>query len=128
MISLSVGEPDFLTPWHIREEGITSAGKGQHAATPRTGACSALRAEISNFIERHYDVEYDPQLPRFLSPWAAARLSICALRCLVGEGDEVIIPEPCFVCYDPLTQYGGRRAGFHRNESGKRIPLDARRT
>ena len=60
VISLSVGEPDFHTPWHIREEGIQSLEKGRTSYTPNRGFLK-LRAEISNFIERHYNVKYDPE-------------------------------------------------------------------
>ena len=60
VISLSVGEPDFHTPWHIREAGIESLEKGRTSYTPNRGFLQ-LRAEISNFVERHYHVKYDPQ-------------------------------------------------------------------
>lgn len=87
----------------------------------------ALREEICRFLRLKYDLEYTAATDILVTVGGSEAIDM-ALRCLVGEGDEVIIPEPCFVCYDPLTRMAGGVPGFHRNESGKRIPLDARRT
>ena len=104
-ISLGVGEPDFDTPWHIREEGITTLEKGRTRYTPNRGLM-ALREEICRFLKRKYDLEYTAATDILVTVGGSEAIDM-ALRCLVGEGDEVIIPEPCFVCYDPLTRMAG---------------------
>ncbi len=105
VISLSIGEPDFFTPWHIREEGITTLEKGRTRYTPNRGLM-ALREEICRFLKRKYDLEYTAATDILVTVGGSEAIDM-ALRCLVGEGDEVIIPEPCFVCYDPLTRMAG---------------------
>ena len=105
VISLSVGEPDFHTPWHIREAGIESLEKGRTSYTPNRGFLK-LRAEISNFIERHYHVKYDPQDEVLVTVGGSEAIDL-ALRCLLNPGDEVIVPVPSFVCYGPLASMAG---------------------
>ena len=105
VISLSVGEPDFHTPWHIREAGIESLEKGRTSYTPNRGFLK-LRAEISNFIERHYHVKYDPQGEVLVTVGGSEAIDLC-VRTLVEPGDEVLIPEPSFVCYVPITEMAG---------------------
>ena len=105
VISLSVGEPDFHTPWHIREAGIESLEKGRTSYTPNRGFLK-LRAEISNFIERHYHVKYDPQDEVLVTVGGSEAIDLC-VRTLVEPGDEVLIPEPSFVCYVPITEMAG---------------------
>ena len=105
VISLSVGEPDFHTPWHIREAGIESLEKGRTSYTPNRGFLK-LRAEISNYLERHYNVKYDPQSEVLVTVWGSEAIDL-TIRAVVQPGDEVIIPEPCFVCYEPITQLTG---------------------
>lgn len=105
VISLSVGEPDFLTPWHIREEGIASLEKGRTRYTPNRGFI-ALREEISRFIARHYSVEYSPESEVLVTVGGSEAIDLC-IRSLINPGDEVIIPEPSFVCYVPITQMAG---------------------
>ncbi len=105
VISLSVGEPDFHTPWHIREAGIESLEKGRTSYTPNRGFLK-LRAEISNFIERHYHVKYDPQDEVLVTVGGSEAIDLC-VRTLVEPGDEVLIPEPSFVRYVPITEMAG---------------------
>lgn len=105
VISLSVGEPDFLTPWHIREAGITSLEKGRTRYTPNRGLMQ-LREEISRFMKRKYKLSYEPESEVLVTVGGSEAIDM-ALRCLISPGDEVIIPEPCFVCYDPMTRMAG---------------------
>lgn len=105
VISLSVGEPDFHTPWHIREAGIASLEKGRTRYTPNRGFIK-LREEISKFLARNYSVEYKPESEVLVTVGGSEAIDIC-LRCLLNPGDEVLIPEPSFVCYVPITQMAG---------------------
>lgn len=105
VISLSVGEPDFHTPWHIREEGIQSLEKGRTRYTPNRGFIQ-LRREIANFLGRHYGVEYAPESELLVTVGGSEAIDLC-LRCLLNPGDEVLIPEPSFVCYVPITEMAG---------------------
>ena len=105
VISLSLGEPDFHTPWHIREAGIESLEKGRTSYTPNRGFLQ-LRAEISNFVERHYHVKYDPQTEVLVTVGGSEAIDLC-VRTLIEPGDEVLIPEPSFVCYVPITEMAG---------------------
>ncbi len=105
VISLSVGEPDFHTPWHIREAGIASLEKGRTRYTPNRGFIQ-LRQEVSNFLLRHYGVEYLPEKEILVTVGGSEAIDLC-VRSLVNPGDEVLIPEPSFVCYVPITQAAG---------------------
>ena len=105
VISLSIGEPDFLTPWHIREAGITTLEKGRTRYTPNRGLM-ALREEICAFFKRKYGLSYHPESEVLVTVGGSEAIDM-ALRCLVGPGEEVIIPEPCFVCYEPITTLSG---------------------
>ena len=106
VISLGIGEPDFQTPWHIRDAGIYSLVKGFTKYTPNAGLTD-LRKSISRYLKRRYDLTYDPLTQILVTVGGSEGLDL-ALRCLINEGDEVIIPTPSFVCYAPLTtiQYG----------------------
>ncbi len=105
VISLSVGEPDFHTPWHIREAGIESLEKGRTSYTPNRGFLK-LRAEVSNFVERHYNVKYDPETEVLVTVGGSEAIDLC-VRSLINPGDEVLIPEPSFVGYVPITEMAG---------------------
>lgn len=105
VISLSVGEPDFHTPWHIREAGIASLEKGRTRYTPNRGFLQ-LRTEVANFLARHYGVEYAPESQVLITVGGSEAIDLC-VRSLVNPGDEVLIPEPSFVCYVPITQMAG---------------------
>ena len=105
VISLSVGEPDFHTPWHIREEGIHTLEKGRTRYTPNRGFLK-LREEISNYLKRHYGVWYEPDAEVLVTVGGSEAIDLC-VRSLVNPGDEVLIPEPSFVCYVPITEMAG---------------------
>lgn len=105
VISLSIGEPDFLTPWHIREAGITTLEKGRTRYTPNRGLAQ-LREEICAFMKRKYGLSYSAETDVLVTVGGSEAID-AALRCVVAPGEEIIIPEPCFVCYDPLTRMAG---------------------
>ncbi len=105
VISLSIGEPDFKTPWHIRQAGIDSLEKGKTWYTPNKGFAD-LCIEISKFYSRKYNLEYDNKEEVVVTVGGSEAIDLC-LRCLVEKGDEVLIPQPSFVCYVPLTQMTG---------------------
>ena len=100
-ISLGIGEPDFPTPWHIRNAGIQSLEKGFTKYTPNAGL-SDLRKAISEYMKRRFDLEYAPVGQILVTVGGSEGLDL-ALRCIVEAGDEVIVPTPSFVCYGPLT-------------------------
>ncbi len=105
VISLSVGEPDFHTPWHIREAGIESLEKGRTRYTPNRGFIR-LREAISGFLDRHYEVKYSPESEVLVTVGGSEAIDLC-VRSLISPGEEVLIPEPSFVCYVPITQIAG---------------------
>lgn len=104
-ISLGVGEPDFDTPWHIREEGIYSLEKGRTFYTSNSGMLE-LRTEVSNYLKRKFELEYDPRTEMVITVGGSEGIDI-ALRALLNPGDEVLIPEPCFVSYKPCALLAG---------------------
>ena len=103
-ISLGVGEPDFKTPWSVRDAGIRSLEQGRTKYTANAGL-KELRAEICNYLARRFELSYEPQ--NVLVTVGGSEAIDLAIRALVKPGDEVIIPEPCFVCYEPITQLVG---------------------
>lgn len=105
VISLSIGEPDFQTPWHIREAGITSLEKGKTWYTPNKGFIE-LRKEICNYYKRRFNLSYDADNEVLVTVGGSEAIDL-VLRTLVNDGDEVLIPEPAFVCYTPLTYMAG---------------------
>lgn len=105
VISLSVGEPDFSTPWHIREEAIRTLEKGRTWYSPNAGFL-ALREAISNYVQRHSHVTYDYKTEVLVTVGGSEAIDLC-FRSLLAPGDEVLVPEPAFVCYDPLTRMAG---------------------
>lgn len=114
-ISLGVGEPDFTTPWTIREAGIYSLEKGQTHYTANAGLAE-LRKEICNYTKRKYNVEYDYNNEVLVTVGGSEAID-AMIRCVVKPGEEVLIPEPCFVCYRPLTiMAGGVPVGIETKE------------
>ncbi len=105
VISLGVGEPDFVTPWHIREACVYSLEKGYTMYTSNYGL-PELRKEISTYLLKRYEVEYNPDNEIVVTIGASEAVDI-ALRALLTPGDEVLIPEPCFVSYSPCTLLAG---------------------
>lgn len=124
VISLSVGEPDFQTPWHIREQGIKSLEKGKTWYTPNRGFAQ-LCQEISNYYERRCGIKYDPSTQTLVTVGGSEAIDL-TFRSLIDKGDEVIIPMPSFVCYEPLTiMAGGTPVVINtRNEDNFRLKAE----
>ncbi len=101
-ISLGVGEPDFDTPWHIRDEGIYALEKGRTFYTSNAGLME-LREEICKYYSRKFHADYDPKTECVITVGGSEGIDI-ALRAMVDPGDEIIIPEPCYVSYLPCVQ------------------------
>jgi len=104
-ISLGVGEPDFDTPWHIRDEGIYSLEKGKTIYTSNSGLLQ-LRQEISKYLERKYNVSYDPTTEMLITVGGSEGIDV-GLRAMLNPGDEVLIPQPSYVSYEPCTVIAG---------------------
>lgn len=102
VISLSIGEPDFQTPWHVREAGIDVLEKGRTWYSPNRGFME-LRQEIQRWFERKYNLSYEPQTDILVTVGGSEAIDL-ALRATLNPGDEVLIPVPSFVCYIPLTE------------------------
>ncbi len=104
VVALTVGQPDFVTPWHIREAAIDSLEKGKTYYTSNAGM-PELRGEISRYMKRKFDLEYDPD--EVVVTVGGSEAIDMAIRALVNPGDEVIIPMPSFVCYEPIAKMSG---------------------
>ncbi len=104
-ISLGVGEPDFDTPWHIREEGIHSLERGRTFYTSNSGL-KELRNEISNYIKRNYDIDYNPATEVMVTVGGSEAIDL-AMRVMLDPGDEVLIPQPSYVSYVPCAIMAG---------------------
>ncbi|HOQ02078.1 MAG TPA: aminotransferase class I/II-fold pyridoxal phosphate-dependent enzyme [Acetivibrio clariflavus] len=104
-ISLSIGEPDFVTPWRIREAGIYSLEKGHTHYSPNSGFIE-LREEICRYLKRRYNLDYCPKTQVIATVGGSEAIDL-ALRALVGPGDEVILPEPSFVAYKACIRLTG---------------------
>ena len=105
VISLGVGEPDFSTPWHIRNAGIESLRKGKTWYTANSGL-APLKEAIASYTKRRYGVSYDPKTEVLVTVGGSEAIDL-TVRALVSDGDEVIIPQPSFVCYEPITKMAG---------------------
>lgn len=104
VISLGVGEPDFQTPWHIRYAGIASLENGKTRYTANRGM-EALRQEITRYMKRRYRLSYD--ISEVLVTVGGSEAIDLAVRALIRPGDEVLIPQPSFVCYEPIVRLAG---------------------
>ncbi len=105
VISLGVGEPDFLTPWHIRRTAIDYLDKGATRYTANAGLIT-LREEICNFYSRKYNIEYNPKNEVIVTVGGSEGIDM-AIRTLISAGDEVLVVEPSFVCYKPIVETCG---------------------
>lgn len=105
VISLGVGEPDFETPWHIRDEGIYSLERGRTFYTSNAGLLE-MREEVSRYLKRRYDLEYDARNEMIVTVGGSEAIDI-ALRAMVDAGDEVLIPQPSYVSYEPCAVLAG---------------------
>ena len=108
-ISLGVGEPDFDTPWHVREEGIFSLEKGRTFYTSNSGLME-LRKEIDTYLSRRFDVSYDPKNEMLITVGGSEAIDL-AFRAMInpGEGEEIIIPQPSYVSYEPCAILAGAK-------------------
>lgn len=107
-ISLGVGEPDFVTPWHIRDEGIYSLEKGYTHYTSNSGL-KELRIEISNYMKRRFNLTYDPMTQSVVTVGGSEAIDLF-IRSVIDPGDEVLVCEPSFVCYKPIVTLAGGSA------------------
>ena len=101
-ISLGVGEPDFDTPWPIREEAIYSLEKGRTFYTSNSGL-KELKEEICRYLKRKYELEYSPANEVFVTVGGSEAIDL-AIRAMINPGEEILIPQPCYVSYLPCTQ------------------------
>lgn len=110
IISLGIGEPDFTTPWHICEAGIYAIEKGYTSYTSNQGLLS-LRKAISLYLKRRYGLNYDPEEEILITVGVSEAYDL-AIRALVDQGDEVLIPEPCYVSYQPVVILAGGKVKY----------------
>jgi len=125
VISLGVGEPDFKTPWSIRKAGIDSLDRGKTWYTANTGL-APLKQEICNYLSRKYNIKYQPKNEVLVTVGGSEAID-CCIRAIIEPGDEVLIPEPCFVAYLPIAQLtGGVPVSIEtRAEDGFRLTAQA---
>ncbi len=119
VISLGVGEPDFVTPWNVRKACIRSLEEGYTAYTANAGLLE-LRQEIAKYLKKQFEVSYDPNDEIIVTVGASQALDV-AMRAIVNPGDEVIIIEPSFVSYAPLVTLAGGRSNTGCNIFRERI-------
>ena len=123
VISLTVGEPDFQTPWHIRAAGIKSLEKGHTHYTSNSGT-PQLREAISDYLNRRFSLTYDPKTEVIVTVGGSEAIDL-AMRALIEPGDEVIIPLPAFVCYAPICELCGGKPVFINTKEENRFKLTA---
>lgn len=126
--SLTVGQPDFVTPWHIREAAIDSLRQGKTYYTGNAGLPS-LKASICDYMKRRFELDYDSKSEVLVTVGGSEAIDI-AIRSIVNEGDEVIIPVPSFVCYGPIVTLAGGVPVYlpMSAESGFKLTPDALRS
>ena len=107
VISLGVGEPDFDTPWHVRKEGMDSLEKGRTFYTSNSGLME-LRQEICNYLKRKQNVEYNPRNQVIITVGGSEAIDI-GIRAMCDPGDEVLIPQPSYVSYEPCAILAGAK-------------------
>lgn len=123
VISLGVGEPDFQTPWQIRKAGIESLERGKTKYTSNWGLIE-LRKEICTYLKRKFSLEYNPQNEVLVTVGGSEAID-AAIRALVEPGDEVIIPQPSYVCYEPITALAGGKPVIVNTKSENDFKLTA---
>ena len=119
VVSLGIGEPDFVTPWHIRESCISGLQKGYTAYTSNSGLLE-LREEIAKHFKCKYDVTYNPANEALITVGVSEALDL-AIRAILSPGDEVLIPEPCYVSYKACVIMAGGCTCFGVNKDGRRV-------
>ena len=107
VVALTVGQPDFMTPWHIRQAGIDSLSDGKTFYTSNSGL-PQMREELSKYLLRRFGLSYDPKSELIVTVGGSEAIDL-ALRAVLSDNDEVIIPQPAFVCYGPLVTLAGGR-------------------
>lgn len=112
VVSLGVGEPDFVTSWSVREAAILSLEQGYTSYTANAGLLQ-LRQLISKYMDDHFDVHYNPNSEIVVTVGASQAIDL-ALRAILNPGDEVIVVEPCFVSYSPLVDLAGEKQFRYR--------------
>ncbi|NWL88328.1 MULTISPECIES: aminotransferase class I/II-fold pyridoxal phosphate-dependent enzyme [unclassified Paenibacillus] len=105
IITLGVGEPDFITPWHVREACVYSLERGFTSYTSNAGM-PELREAIAEYLYNSYDLKYDPKEEMIVTVGGSEAIDL-ALRALIEPGDEVLVPVPCYISYSPITSIGG---------------------
>jgi len=105
IITLGVGEPDFVTPWHVREACVYSLERGRTGYTSNAGM-PELREAIGQYLDTNFQITYDPAKQILVTVGGSEAIDL-ALRALIVPGDEILIPEPCYVSYSPITAIGG---------------------
>ncbi|MFC4810786.1 aminotransferase class I/II-fold pyridoxal phosphate-dependent enzyme [Paenibacillus sp. GCM10023250] len=105
IITLGVGEPDFVTPWHVREACVYALEMGKTQYTSNAGT-PELREEIAHYLQRQYEVAYDPGNEVLVTVGGSEAIDL-ALRTLIAPGDEILVPEPCYISYSPITALSG---------------------
>lgn len=123
VIALTVGQPDFVTPWHIRAAAVESMEKGKTYYTSNNGTAE-LRQEISSYIDRRFSLKYDPADEIIVTVGGSEAIDL-AVRTLVCPGDEVIIPQPSFVCYGPIVSLAGGVPVYINTKAENRFKLTA---
>lgn len=123
VISLGVGEPDFQTPWQIRKEGIKSLEDSHTRYTSNLGM-KKLRDTISNYVEKKYSVSYNPDNEIIVTVGGSEAIDL-AIRAVVCSGDEVIIPQPSYVCYEPITRLSGGKPVIIETKAENNFKLTA---
>lgn len=124
VLSLSIGEPDFNTPWHVRQAGIDSLEKGKTYYSPNRGFVE-LRKSITNYFNRRFNVKYNYEDEVLVTVGGSEAIDLCA-RVLVGKGDEVLIPQPSFVCYEPITIMAGGKPVIIETKENDNFKLTAK--
>ena len=107
-VSLGIGEPDFVTPWHIRDAAMASMRAGETAYTPNAGT-PRLRQAVADYLYARFGLSYDPKTEIFITVGASEAIDL-AMRVLVDPGDEVLIPDPSYISYSPGALLAGGKS------------------